>query len=288
MNKFLAFFGAFIASLMLLTSCSSSDTDTITEQRFPDCFAYVRDITTDVDASYTQVGYSLRLNYTKLTAEVTINNLRTTDGTTYPTITLSDIPWTVDPDGYIKVSGTNLPAKVNSGSTIVFSSFNLLLLERVVDNSYSPGFVIYYTINMRHAVISSNSKQQIFGKTTSTNEKGISYESDKTIYKLDFNVETRRLKLTMIKANFMSNMPAMDIDLENIPFRFDGQSARFDMEAITPKIGGTPYESFPITNLSGEFDFGRKFTMKFTCDPAKAPGKYEVSADCNFKYVPEQ
>lgn len=287
MNKYLAFVGTLIASVMLLSSCSTSDADTITEQSFPSCFAYVCDITSNVDATYTQVGYTLRLNYTKLTAEVSINNLRTTDGATYPTITIQDIPWTIDPDGYIKVSGTNLPARTSTGNTLVFSSFNLRLMERLVDNSYSPGFVFYYTINMQHSVVSSNSQQIILGKTTSTDENGSSFQSDKTIYQFDFNVDTRRLKLTMLNANFMTGMPAMNIDLENIPFRFDGQSARFEVEAITPKIGGTPYESFPITNLSGQFDFGSKFSMKFTCDPAKAPGKYNVTADCNFKYIPE-
>ena len=287
MNKYLAFVSALIASVMLLASCSSSDADTITEQSFPSCFAYACDITNNVDATYTQVGYTLRLNYTKLTADVTINNLRTTDGATYPTILVQNIPWTIDPDGYIKLSGSNLQAKTNSGSPLVFSSFNLRLMERVVNNTYSPGFVIYYTINMQHTVVSSNSQQIIFGKTTSTDENGSSYESDKTIYQFGFNVDTRRLKLSMVNANFMAGMPAMNIDLENIPFRFDGQSARFEVDAITPKIGGTPYESFPITNLSGRFDFGSKFTMSFICDPAKAPGKYSVTADCSFKYTAE-
>lgn len=288
MNKFIVYICTIIAALLLLCACSSSDSDTVTEQRFPSCFAYVNDMTTGVDATYSQVGYTLRLNYTNLTAEVDITNLRTTDGNSYSLITLQNVPWTIDRDGCIKVSGSNIPAKTGTGSSLVFSSFNIRLTERMVDNQYSPGFVIYYTIDMRHAVLSSNQDQVIFGKTISTSDSGKPFETENTVYKLYFNADTRRLNLSMLKASFIGQMPAMNIDLENIPFTFEGQSARFSVDNIIPKIGGKDYPSFPISNLKGQFNFGNDFTLTFICDPAMAPGKYDVSANCSFNFQPSK
>ena len=289
MKKFLGIFSSVVMLAALLTSCNTNnDVDTITEQAFSSCFAYVRDITTGVDAVYSQVGYQLRLNYTKLTADVLISNLKTPDGTSYPTFTVKDIPWTIEKDGAIVVSGRDLTPSGTTGAAVpLFSSFKLRLMERVVDNSYLPGFCISYTINRQYSVLSSNAVQVIFGTTKSTDEAGTEFTTDKTNYYFEFNADTRRVTITLQNAMFLSNMPAMNIALENIPFTFDGTTAKWHIDAITPKSGGTPYESFPITDLSGEFEFGKDMEMEFYCDPAKAPGKYKIEVDCSFNFYRE-
>ncbi len=63
-------------SLSMLTSCSTSDrNDLVVEQSISNFFAYVTDLTTGTDAYYSQISYTLSLNYTNMTANVKIFNL---------------------------------------------------------------------------------------------------------------------------------------------------------------------------------------------------------------------
>lgn len=85
MKKLLSLFAGVAMAFSMLTSCTSSDSnDLVVEQSISNFFAYVTDLTTGTDAYYPQISYTLRLNYTKLTADVMIS--------TYAHLTAPAIP----------------------------------------------------------------------------------------------------------------------------------------------------------------------------------------------------
>ncbi len=101
-------------------------------------------------------------------------------------------------------------------------------------------------------------------------------------------MDTRRLEISMKQAKFVGNMPMrLDIVLKNIPFTISGTTARWNVDAITPEIGGTPYPAFPITDLAGEYDFGDGLQMKFYCEPAPGGhslGYFQVKVEADIAY----
>lgn len=286
MNKLIAYFSAVIAAAMMLSGCSSSDTDTVTAIDFPTCFAYVQDLNAGTNAAYTNVSYSLRLNYTQMTAEVKINGLRLPDNTSYPTVTLSNVPWTIDKNGFTIVSGKNVAGSTSAGAPApVFSSFNLTMYDRRVNGMYSPGFSLKYNINSRYAVVSSTSSQVMFGRTTTTGASS-AYSTTQTYYSvnMDFAKDPRSVTVVMRNARFADDMKPMNITLENIPFVFDGQTVRWTAENVIPKIDGEDKAGFPITGLSGSIEFGTRMDMSFDCDPSIVSGTFHVVANCPMNF----
>ena len=92
----------------------------------------------------------------------------------------------------------------------------------------------------------------------------------------------------MAAAQFVPNMPAMNIVLSNIDFTIVGTTAVFRAESIIPKIGDTPYPAFPISDLSGVYDFTEGLKMSFKCDPSSVAESYTVDVDCNYTSVPTE
>ena len=60
-------------------------------------------------------------------------------------------------------------------------------------------------------------------------------DGTKTYYSFTFNSETRRVNITMYNSSFIPQMPAMNIELVNVPYVIDGAMAKWDVEAIDRK-----------------------------------------------------
>lgn len=86
MKKYLHYLTSLLLACVLATSCEkTTSNETITEQTLTNCFAYVSDFADGPAAYYTNMGFKVRLNYTKPSADITISGLKLTDGTAYPT-----------------------------------------------------------------------------------------------------------------------------------------------------------------------------------------------------------
>ncbi len=276
-----------IICLFGATACMNTGTsETITDQAFTQCFAHVVDMRNNVDGNFTDIGYSLRLNYTNLTADVVISGLKDTDGKAYPTISLKGIKWSIEKDSKIVVKGNDLEPEMSGFAAMpFFNSFRLELVNRTLDGYYYPGLSVNYTIDGRFSVVSSYITQRMLATTTSTGDSGAAFSTTDTEYGLEFNMITNRLKITMYKSQFIAHMPAVDFVLDNIPFTFDGNIVKWDVDEIIPLYDGAPNRAFPITGLRGSFDFCGDFILDFTCNPVTAPGSYKVDALGSFTFV---
>ena len=277
-----------------MTSCDKDNKDNpvITEQTFPSFYASVNDLSNGVSALYSNVSYLVYLNYSTMRAEVNISGLKLPDGTIYPTLKLTDIAWRIDSDQWKVISGKSLiPTVTGYDNLPMFSSFEMKIFERVLDNQgsayYSPGVSVTYTLDSRYRVASANPQQLLYGSTESTSASGKKFETNVTEYITSFNVDTRTLKISMNNAKFEEGMPmSLNIDLSNIPVTFMGSQLHFDVDAITPSIGGTPFEAFPITDLKGYIDPATGLHFTFHCNPRTTVESYDVEVDCEFDDIP--
>ncbi|MCH5221694.1 MAG: hypothetical protein J1F05_05115 [Muribaculaceae bacterium] len=285
MKKIFTYFSA-VALLLAANGCNSgSKGDNIVESAFNNCFAYVSD--GDAGQFIPSLGYQVRINYTARTADVAIIGLKTLDGTTYPTITLTNLPWTYNEQtNWLVVSGRNIKSEISGFSnTPTFDSFTMRLNQRFIGSDYVPGLSLEYSLN-GNTVSSSYPKQTCFGVTTSSSEMTGNFRTDETNYYVIFDVEKGTVNITMQSSRFIEQMPALDIELKDIPFTLDGRVASWSVDAITPTISDTPYEDFPITNLVGSFDFGGEYTMEFDCLPKTMGGLlFHVTTHCVYYYT---
>ncbi|MBO4977883.1 MAG: hypothetical protein J6C67_04100 [Muribaculaceae bacterium] len=294
MKKYIAILSLALLAAVGMTSCSDkNEVDTITRTDFTNFFANVQNVSNGVDACYSNVGYSVLLNYSKLTADVTITGLRLPDGTQYPTMTLTNMPWNIDATGRKVINGTNVsPSMPGFANVPLIGSFRMTIFDRILtsDNGqavYSPGICVKMLIDSRYSVTSSFSPQQVFGTTTSKSDTdGSVFSTKATWYQVKFNADTRRLTIVMNNARFAQNMTrGFNIELRDMPVTFNGTSMEFDVAAITPYIGDTPFEQFPITDLKGKFDMAKGLEMEFDCTPRTMPGKFEVEVETSFSIV---
>lgn len=293
MNKI---FGAFCALLALaVASCIPSGSgETVEEKTFPSCFVNVTDIADGTNTVYTQVAYQLTLNYTNNTADLLVSNLRLPDETTYPTMTLKNMPISYDKEGWIIVKGTAVsPEMTGVGNKPLLDNIEIKLLNRYSDLGYVLALLIQYTINGRYSVASSFAGQLLFGKTKSVlvgSDPAQTFETDESNYELLFDFTKKTLKMTINNAKFLDKMPnGMNIVLKDIPFTMSGATAHWNVDAIKPYLADVPQENFPITDMVGNFNFGSGMTMRFTCKPVikdRPLGEFDVDVDCKFNYIP--
>ncbi len=278
-----------IVCVFSLCSCGSDNNqDTITDQSFPNFFATVDDLSMGGTAVYTNVGYRVQLNYTAMTADIQISGLKLPDGTAFPTMTLSQIPWSIDQDGWKVIKGTSIAPAISGFAKVpLFTSFEFRIYDRVLDadgqSVYSPGVCVRYTIDGRFRVLSTCSPQLLLGETKSESASGKVFETDDVEYVVEYNTDTRLLNITMNNARFEHGMPmALNIELRNIDVNISGTSLKFDVPAITPSIGGTPFEAFPITNLRGSFNPASGLEFTFHCNPRTTDEAYDVEVECSY------
>lgn len=305
MTKVLRLFPIFLGIISLLSSCGSESNDNnhfITSQPFNDLFSVVDDRVDGVRAFYNNMGYIIELDYTDLTADVTISGLKLTDGTAYPTMILRDLPWKINSEGWSVITASNVKPEITGfGDIPTFTSFELSLINRTIDVSsipdlvtggseskaFLPGICAKFTLNSRYSILSSMPIQYVFGKLTSATT-GTSYENKSVAYVVTLNSDTRTFSILLKGARFIGAMPAMDIVFDNIPFNVVGTSFTFDVDKLIPKIGNDPFPSFPITNLKGSYDFASGLKMQFECTPATMGGlKFNVNVDADYRQAPE-
>lgn len=272
---------------MLASACSSSNNDDyVVKQTFPECFAYVEDYSSGASAYYKNVSYEITLNYTTALAEVTVYNLKLTDGTSLGSMRMTNLPWHIDNNGWIEIKADQVKPSTGLGGEVTVTGLKVRILQRIIGQSYMPAVSFRFAVNQHFTVTSSTMDQVTFGTTVSVKDGGTSFTTKNTYYQAVIDTETRQLKLTLYKAQFIDKMPAMDITINNIPYTIVSNRLKFEAASKTPTIGGVPYDGFPITDLVGEIEFGQAMTLNFDCRPQTMGGAlFHVGAETGYPQV---
>ncbi|MDE6277186.1 MAG: hypothetical protein K2M06_03675 [Muribaculaceae bacterium] len=262
-----------------LSSCTKSDSnDTVIQYPLAGCFAMVADLN-DGNVSYYQgVNYETEINVTQATATMSMTGLELPSGVKYPAISLKNLKVGAD-QGWTAVSAATPAVSVPGfGSVPSFKDFDLHIYDRMIGNLYVPGVMISYIVDGHYKVFSSREGQIVFGTTTSTGPDGNAFKNTEATIGLTFDTKTMKVMVELPGSQFASGMPAQNIVFKDVPFSMnvDGE-ASFEMAALTPFIGDTPYPQFPISDLKAVYNFKTGLTMNFTCTIGPMPYKVEVT-----------
>ncbi len=289
MKKFFSLL-AMLLMLFSFSSCShdkeNEGEDTITEHNFESCFAYVKNISDPTGIFISNLGYQIRINSTKLKADIVMTGLTKPDGTYYPTMTIKNVP--VKARGtWIDIEGSKLvPLIPGFAGVPLIDKLKISICPRLIGTYYVPGFCIDMTVDNTFTVLSTYENQLLFGKTKSKNTvSGDVFETSATDYVINIDTKTGNMNIVMEKAQFIGKMPSMDISVSNIPFTVDGDEFKATIAEVIPTIEGTPYPTFKLTNVKIEFDPAEGFEMEFDCNPPMFEGAFHVTADCDFEFI---
>jgi hypothetical protein len=267
MKKISLIFFSLIA-LLSFSSCDTNAGDQKMTQYYSNCFNDVIDIKGGTENIFTGVSYSIEYNYTQATANVTISGLKLSNSSSISSITIPDLSWSYDSDGWRTIKSTY--AVTSSGVT--FSDIKIAFLDRYSGTSYVPAVEIHYTVNDQYQVYSVSKQQFMFGTTTSTctdaSASEMFFSNADSYYGFDIDTDTKTANVYLYNAQFLSTMPQLsNMQFANLPFTVKSGNITIKQDAdnvLTPSISSTPYPAFPITNFNAYLSSANG-SISFTC-----------------------
>ena len=269
---------AVVLSMALgFTACSdgddSGDDDVRTIATIKECYTMIRDIDGDGTAvAGSNVSFTLDVNYTKMTADIAITGLSLPGAGTMPKITLSGCRWTMDQSQWKRIDTNDFSIASAAGNAPDITGLKFAWLDRQVGEVYMPAVAFSFVLNGKYAVCGSLSPFYFAGTTTTRTDGVEDFVSTKPTYLLTLDNAKGTASLQIIGAQIAQRMPAMDMTFEglNAEFVADG-SYRIACEALTPKIGDTPYPNYPITDLKATLRPDAGMEMTFVCTIGNTP-----------------
>lgn len=272
-----------------LSSCNYNDNETITAQKFADCYAIITDTQSGVSTVSTAVNVGLNLNWTDGTANAAFVGLEV-NGEKYPQMTLLKMKWGIAANGWCSISTTEPETMLSTGVAPAVSDFHFEWNDRmdipdldVYNGEYDPVFVYSFELDdvKKYSVKGSRVPFNFWGKatTTSTDVEPFTSEVNKIVATPDFKNMT--MTVLVNGAQFDPRMPALNIQIDNIPMVFvnGGESFTFKADNIIPTIGGDPYPDYPCNNINGTLDPKTGMSFSFDCTVKRAGKVYTVTTN---------
>lgn len=262
-----------LALVALMVSCNDVETDTKSTQGFTNCYAIVTDTHTGTVSVTQPLTIGLALNWTQSTAEMAVTGL-TINGSTYPQLSLLDISWGPTQDKLWAKSSTSAPSAVTSTNQRVdVTDFNMQWSDRLDIPglplyTYDPALSYSFELEKRYMIVGSRSPFNFWGTTTAASEGVDPFTSGVNQITATPNFEKMTMTVLVNGAQFASQMPALNIQLDNIPLEFvdGGKKFEFKAETIVPTIANVPYENYICSNVHGTLDPEKGMTFSFDCN----------------------
>ncbi|MGM9861322.1 MAG: hypothetical protein ACI30W_01870 [Muribaculaceae bacterium] len=266
-----------VTTALGFTACNDNDggddDDVRTIATIKECYTMIRDIDGDGTAvAGSNVSFTLDVNYTKMTADIAITGLALPGAGTMPKITLSGCRWTTDQSQWKHIDTNDFSIASAAGTAPDITGLKFAWLDRQVGEVYMPAIAFSFTLNGKYAICGSLSPFYFAGTTTTCTEGAADFVSTKPTYLLTLDNTAGTAKLQIVGAQFAQRMPAMDMTFEGLKAEFiaDG-SYRLSCEALTPKIGDTPYPNYPISDLSATLRPDSGMELTFVCTIGNTP-----------------
>ena len=262
-----------------LTSCSTTaENDFVTKQGINKCFTLYTDATTGASSAGAETGYSIVINYTKETCDISITGLAIPNGKAYPAIELTNLPCKVSNNELLTISALNVQSTISGFSSApVFNSVKCQLAHRTIDNNYMPSFLIQFSVD-GYNITSSLPDVYMLGRTVSTGPDNAAFTTDETKYQITLNSSLDKATIALSGAQFIGAMPALDITFPDVPVTVTDGKILLAAQTLTPNMKDTPAPGFPITNLKGSINPVGESSIEFDCAPQTMPGVFHVVA----------
>lgn len=292
-----------MAALMLLTpavmtSClgSKDDDQMKVTTTFSSFFNAITDMETGETVLYPGVSYTLETQMQAPKATLKIEGLKLPNGSSYPSLLFTDVPWKTNTRGWTEISLSNVQPEGVGGFmlTPTFSSLIFQTVSRYFSNIYVPCVNIEYVVD-GYRVKSFSEQILEIGETEvrDLDDDGIYRPGDNNIdpaiYLFTLSPTAKTATLTISGAKFHKDMPAMNMRFSNIPFEVDeiGNIVMMKENIVPDMLTGTnissatatPMPTFPITNFRATYDSYRGLWVSYICSPdtEKFKGKFAVS-----------
>ncbi len=286
MNKLIKFSSLAIIALAATFSFTSCDDDiqqdTISEQSFLQCYAVVSDLQTGIVTSVEEpITIKLTLNWNKAIADLQITGL-----SDYSRITMNNVPWTINQQsGWSEIDADIVNANNTGGQLLAVSDFEMEWLDRLdlaeYLSNYDPALEFSFTVDNRYVISGSRAPFYMTGTTVANSPAGEAFTNQISLYATAIDYKNRTATITIKGAKFAQGMPALDIELPNIPVTFDDDGdVEMQADNLIPTMNGAQVPSFPISNLYGKIEPGDDMELKFNCSFAGA--NYSVVATLDF------
>ena len=264
---------ALFALCAVLISCDDSDNSSFNVSTDYVCYNAVTD-KNDNPSALTVGNYGLSIDFTeeifKVAGLVSLRN----DMSPIKFVA-NNIPFKASAKGYT----FNVPTLETDNADHEITDFNGRIY--VVTNHITPEFFtiqyifeINYVVDGQYTVSTINTKSQYYGTSTATPAGGPAFVKDDAEFVVKFEDSTK-VNVTLNNAQFLGAMPAMTMDIKNIPIvaTEDGYVAELDF--IVPSINDVPYEQFGFSNfkLTGS---GTQATLECTCNFKGTPFNIQI------------
>lgn len=260
-----------LAATVAATSACSSDPDDLnslkTEQL---CYAIVTDTQTSAASYSSAVTVGLNAKWSDAKADATFSNL-TIDGNVYPEIILTNMKWKTA-NRWSSVTTSTPKAALSNGAPVDVNDFKFQWadsLEKLdLGAYYDPSFVFSFTLDDRYEVKGAEIPFCFWGSTTATSDGVDPFTSGINDIYATPDFEKMTMTVLVKGAQFAEKMPALNIQIDDIPMKIinGGDSFTFEAADLIPSIGGTPYPNYPCSNIKGSLDPKTGMSFVFDCN----------------------
>ncbi len=252
-----------------LSSCLGETSNTITQEFTPYIQSLVVETATGSSVMSTGATYQVNNNIDNGTLSLVIRNLKMPDNTMM-SLEIKDQRYTYNEQGAMVMRVPSYTTTV-AGMSHTVTNLNFEYYSRYMGSQAFPMLNLSYDIDGEYTVRAIYSPAYYWGTTTVVDQDGKTYVNDdmSSFYGIQFFSDTRTATVGAFGAKFAEGMPALNMTFEKIPFTVSPYSYSAVSDEIIPKIGGTSYPDYKITDFSMTGTWGGQQSLNFTCTVTK-------------------
>lgn len=268
MKKFILGLMAVIGLGTAVSSCNDNDDDPpfVTQQTVGATQAIMQ--TPDGTTKNVQnISFKLTWNYTDKLADIDITGLTDDNGSFYPTLKFSDVPFTLDPNtGEKEIDQINLASTTSNGiGGTRFATFKLMLADRIILQSYAPGFYVRIVTENGTSYVCFPGRQAWLGEAKASTDGGDVIESNNCVAIIEPDLEKKEAGFYFNNLSLSSTGLSYSFSTMNISCTYDATSGNFSAEkkeSWTQSVNG-PVSEVTFSNLKIEGSFGGSIKIEF-------------------------
>lgn len=276
--KYLNLFLSAALAAGVLSSCGTDDpAKKLLNVRFDNQFAFVTTENNDTLVTPLEGDITISFDGDNDKADLRISGLTLANNADGVSVSLNDIHCTTDKDGN-RVAEAQLDGSQAGVSAVKLCFFPEPGAEKEGEDSHAG---LYLSLTMNDGTRATLFPYRCYGygttETVNTSAGNSKFISTKTYYIVDLNPEAMAATMTMCKASFAENMPALgDMVLHNstetpsatssISLQLSHEGYSFSAPMIVPTIADVPQPRRAITNLNASAQGNQnRLELSFNC-----------------------
>lgn len=252
-------------------SCSTSEDPKYVVNTGFACYHSVSD-NADNSNALTAGNYDLKIDFTNLIFDMRMNvSLRNDQSPAM--FALKDIKLGFDENGGYKFNiPGEIPTEGGEGHKLSDLEGKIFAYYKEVQGFLQENYLfeISYKVDGRYTVTVIGKDATFYGSTVTTPANGKGFNSDAIVtLKL---TDSKTATMVVRNAKFAEGMPAMTMEVKNLPVVASEEGYTISASSAIPEIGDKPYEQFALSDIF----------IKVFNDGTELASGYK----CNFKGVP--